>query len=38
MKLGLGFDIGFVMAKGVVLGILTVIFILPSVVLLFESR
>ena len=38
MKLGLGFDIGFVMAKGVVLGILTVIFILPSVVLLFEKQ
>ena len=38
MKLGLGFDIGFVMAKGVVLGILTVIFILPAVVLLFEKQ
>lgn len=38
MKLGLGFDIGFVMAKGVVLGILTVIFALPAVVLLFEKQ
>ncbi len=38
MKLGLGFDIGFVMAKGVVLGILTVIFILPAVVLMFEKQ
>ena len=38
MKLGLGFDIGFVMAKGVVLGILTVIFVLPAVVLLFEKQ
>lgn len=38
MKLGLGFDIGFVMAKGVVFGILTVIFILPSVVLIFEKQ
>ena len=38
MKLGLGFDIGFVMAKGVVFGILTVIFVLPSVVLIFEKQ
>ncbi|MGN0178919.1 MAG: RND family transporter, partial [Monoglobaceae bacterium] len=37
MKLKLGFDIGFVMAKGVVLGILTVIFILPSMLLIFEN-
>lgn len=38
MRLKLGFDIGFVMAKGVVLGILTVIFVLPSIVLLFEKQ
>ncbi len=38
MKLGLGFDIGFVMAKGVVFGILTVVFVLPSVVLIFEKQ
>lgn len=38
MKLKLGFDIGFVMAKGVMFGILTVIFVLPSVVLLFEGQ
>lgn len=38
MKLGLGFDIGFVMAKGVAFGILTVIFVLPSVVLIFEKQ
>ena len=38
MKLGLGFDIGFVMAKGVVFGILTVILVLPSVVLIFEKQ
>lgn len=31
MKLRLGFDIGFVMAKGVVLGILVVLFVLPSI-------
>lgn len=37
MQLSLGFDIGFVMAKGVVFGILTVIFILPSIILLFEN-
>lgn len=37
MQLGLGFDIGFVMAKGVVFGILTVILILPSMILLFEK-
>lgn len=37
MQLRLGFDIGFVMAKGVVFGILTVIFVLPELVLLFED-
>ena len=37
MQLGLGFDIGFVMAKGVVFGILTVVLILPEIILLFED-
>lgn len=37
MQLGLGFDIGFVMAKGVVFGILTVVLILPEIILLFEN-
>lgn len=37
MQLGLGFDIGFVMAKGVVLGILTVVMVLPAVLLLSED-
>lgn len=36
MRLKLGFDIGFVMAKGVVFGVLTVIFVLPSILLLTE--
>jgi len=36
MRLKLGFDIGFVMAKGVVFGILTVIFILPEILLICE--
>lgn len=38
MRLKLGFDIGFVMAKGVVLGVVTVIFVLPTILLLFEDR
>ena len=38
MHLKLGFDIGFVMAKGVVFGILTVVFVLPSIVLIFEKQ
>ncbi len=37
MRLKLGFDIGFVMAKGVVLGIVSVIFVLPAMLLLFEE-
>lgn len=37
MKLRLGFDIGFVMLKGVVFGVLTVIFVLPSILLIFEK-
>lgn len=37
MQLELGFDIGFVMAKGVVFGILTVVFVLPEILLLFED-
>ena len=37
MKLGLGFDIGFVMAKGVVLGVLVVIFVLPAILILCDK-
>lgn len=37
MRLTLGIDIGIVMAKGVVFGILTVVIILPSLMLLFEK-
>lgn len=37
MQLELGFDIGFVMAKGVVFGILTVVFILPEIILVCEK-
>ena len=37
MRLKLGFDIGFVMAKGVVFGILTVVFVLPAILLIFEK-
>ena len=38
MRLTLGRDIGIVMAKGVVLGVLSVIFVLPSMLLLFDSK
>lgn len=38
MQLGLGFDLGFVMAKGVVFGILTVVLVLPEIILLSENR
>ena len=37
MRLGLGFDIGFVMAKGVLFGVLTVIFVLPAILMIFEN-
>lgn len=37
MKLGLGFDIGFVMAKGVLLGVITVLLVLPVILLLMEN-
>lgn len=37
MRLLLGRDIGIVMAKGVVLGVLTVILVLPSMLLLFDK-
>ena len=37
MRLKLGFDIGFVMAKGVAFGVLTVIFVLPAILLLMED-
>lgn len=38
MQLSLGFDLGFVMAKGVVFGILTVILVLPELILLLEEH
>ena len=38
MQLTLGRDIGLVMAKGVVLGVITVIIVLPAFILLFEKR
>lgn len=37
MRLALGRDIGLVMAKGVVLGVLTVVIILPALILLFDK-
>lgn len=37
MKLSLGYDIGIVMAKGVFLGFLSVITILPSLILVFDG-
>lgn len=38
MRLTLGRDIGLVMAKGVVLGVATVVLILPALVLLFDKQ
>lgn len=38
MQLTLGRDIGIVMAKGVVLGVATVILVLPSMLLLFDKK
>ena len=37
MKFGLGKDIGLVMAKGVVFGVLTVLTVYPSLILLFDK-
>lgn len=37
MKLRLGFDIGFVMAKGVAFGVLVVIFVLPAILIMFDE-
>lgn len=37
MQFSMGFDIGFVMAKGVVMGIITVVTVLPALVLLTEK-
>ncbi|MPM07667.1 hypothetical protein SDC9_53974 [bioreactor metagenome] len=37
MRLLLGRDIGIVMAKGVILGVVTVIFVLPSILLVFDK-
>ena len=38
MQLTLGRDIGIVMAKGVAIGVLTVIFVLPAMLLLFDKQ
>ncbi len=38
MRLTLGKDIGIVMAKGVVLGVLVVLFVLPSFILMFDNQ
>ena len=38
MRLTLGRDIGIVMAKGVVLGVATVILVLPALILLFDKQ
>ncbi|EOS64329.1 RND family transporter [Oscillibacter sp. 1-3] len=38
MRLTLGRDIGIVMAKGVVLGVATVVLVLPALLLLFDKR
>lgn len=38
MQLTLGRDIGIVMAKGVILGVATVIFVLPALLLLFDQQ
>ena len=37
MKFGLGKDIGLVMAKGVVLGVITVLTVYPSLILIFDK-
>lgn len=37
MRLGIGKDIGLVMAKGVVIGVLCVVIILPSLMLIFDK-
>lgn len=37
MRLRLGGDLGIVMAKGVVFGIITVVLVLPSIILLFDG-
>ena len=38
MRLTLGKDIGIVMAKGVILGVLVVLFVLPSLILIFDNQ
>lgn len=37
MQLTLGFDIGFVMAKGVIFGVLVVIFVLPAILIVTDD-
>ncbi len=38
MKMKLGMDLGVVMVKGVILGVTTVVLVLPSMLLLFDQR
>ncbi|MBP9988392.1 MAG: MMPL family transporter [Ruminococcus sp.] len=38
MQLSLGFNIGFVMAKGVIIGVLTVVIILPAFLLEYDEK
>lgn len=38
MQLSLGFNIGFVMAKGVILGVLAVVIILPAFLLVYDEK
>ena len=37
MKIGIGKDLGFVLAKGVVLSLITTIFLLPSLIVVFDK-
>ena len=38
MQLGIGFNIGIIMAKGVVIGVLAAILILPAYLLVFDNK
>lgn len=38
MRLTLGFDIGFVMAKGVLIGVITVLLVLPAILLIMDDK
>jgi uncharacterized protein len=37
MKIGIGKDLGFILAKGVILSLLTTVFLLPCLILLFDK-